>query len=83
MHYQDPLVDNDQTENRIGDSILRIIEQYKNQPSIIAINNQNMDRQCSSQEITKSETNQKILNLDSSNDLSRIRSSNENYQSEL
>ena len=83
MRYQDPLVDNDQTENRIGDSILRIIEQYKNQPSIIAINNRNMDRQCSSQEITKSETNQKILNLDSSNDLSRIRSSNENYQSEL
>ena len=83
MRYQDPLVDNDQTENRIGDSILRIIEQYKNQPSIIAINNRNMDRQCSSQEITKSETNQKILNLDSSNDLSRMRSSNENYQSEL
>ena len=64
--YQDPFTDSDQTENRIEPLILRIIEQYKNHPSFIAINNQNMDRQFSFQEITKSEINQEILNLDSS-----------------
>ena len=64
--YQDPFTDSDQTENRIGHPILRIIEQYKNHPSIIAINNQNMGRRFSFQEITKSEINQEILNLDSS-----------------
>ena len=42
--YQDPFIDSDQTENQIGHLILRIIEQYRNHPSIIAINNQNMDR---------------------------------------
>ena len=64
--YQDPLIDSDQTENRIGHPILRTIEQYKKHPSIIAINNQNMDRQFSFQGITDSELNQEILNLDSS-----------------
>ena len=64
--YQDPFTDSDQTENQIEHPILRIIEQYKNHPSIIAINNQNMDRRFSFQEITKSEINQEVLNLDSS-----------------
>ena len=66
MRYQDHFTDSDQTENQIEHPILRIIEQYKNHPSIIAINNQNMDRRFSFQEITKSEINQEILNLDSS-----------------
>ena len=64
--YQDPFTDSDQIENRTEHPILRIIEQYKNHPSIIAIINQNMDRRFSFQEITKSEINQEILNLDSS-----------------
>ena len=64
--YQDPFTDSDQTENQNERAILRISEQYKNHPSIIAINNQNMDRPFSFQEITKSEINQEILNLDSS-----------------
>ena len=38
--YQDPFTGSDQTENRIGHPILRIIEHYKKHPSIIAINNQ-------------------------------------------
>ena len=62
--YQDLFTDSDQTENRIEHPILRITEQHKNHPSIIAINNQNMDRRFSFQEITKSEINQAILNLD-------------------
>ena len=43
-----------------------IIEQYKNHPSIIAINNQNIDRRFSFKEILKSEINLEILNFDSS-----------------
>ena len=42
--YQDPLINIDQTENRTGHPILRIIEQYKSRPSIIVTNNPNMDR---------------------------------------
>ena len=64
--YQDPFIDSEQTENQTGHLILRMIEQYKNYPSIIAINNQNMDRRLSFKEITKSEINLEILNLDSS-----------------
>ena len=62
--YQDPFIDSDQTENQIEHLILRIIEQYKNHPNIITIN-QNMDGRFSFQEITKSEINQEDLNLDS------------------
>ena len=66
LRYEDPLTDSDQTENRIGHSILRIIEPNKNHPSIIATNNQNTHRQFSFPEIKKKkEINQKILNLDS------------------
>ena len=53
LRYQDPLTDSDQTENRTGHSTLRIIEPNKNHRSIIATNNQNMDRQFSFQEIQK------------------------------
>ena len=60
------MIDSDQTENRIGHPVLRAIEQYKKHPSIIAIKNQNMDRQFPFQGITDSEINQEILNLDSS-----------------
>ena len=58
--YQDPLIDSDQTDNQIGHPIRRIIEQYKNQPSILAINNQNLDRQFLFQESKKSEKNWKF-----------------------
>ena len=40
MYYQDPFIDSDQTEKRIGHPILTIVEQHKSHPSIIAINNQ-------------------------------------------
>ena len=66
LRYQDPLTDSDQTENSIGHSTLRTIEPNKNHRSIIAANNQNMDRQFSFQEIQKKERNQDIVNLDSS-----------------
>ena len=58
--YQDPLIDSDQTDNQIGHPIRRITEQYKNQPSILAINNQNLDRQFLFQESKKSEKNWKF-----------------------
>ena len=44
LRYQDPFTDSQKTDNRIWHPILRIIEQYKNHPSIVAINNQNIDR---------------------------------------
>ena len=50
-HYQDPFINIDQTKNRVGHLILRIIEQYKNHPSIKAINNQNIGRPFSFEEI--------------------------------
>ena len=53
LRYQDPLTDSDQTENRIGHSILRIIEPNKNHPSIIATNSQKTHRQFSFPEIKK------------------------------
>ena len=64
--YKDLFTDIDQIKNLIEHPILRIIEQNKNHLSIIATNNENMDRRFSFQEITKSEGNQEILNLDSS-----------------
>ena len=39
LHYQDPLIGRDQSEERIRHPILRIIGQYKNYPSITAIDN--------------------------------------------
>ena len=64
--YKVPFTDSDQIKNLIEHPILRIIEQNKNHLIIIAINNENVDRRFSFQEITKSEGNQEILNLDSS-----------------
>ena len=61
--YQDHFIDSEETESRIEHPILRIIEQYKNHPSIITINNNN---DFSFQDITKSEINQEISSLDSS-----------------
>ena len=66
LRYQDPVVDTDQTENWIEHPVLQIIEKYKHYPSIIVINNQNMDRQFSFQEISNWEINLEILNLYSS-----------------
>ena len=57
LRYQDPLTDSDQTENRIVYSILRMIEPNKNQPSIIATNNQNAHCRFSFPEIKKKEIN--------------------------
>ena len=51
---QDPFTDSDQTENQIVYPILRIIDQYKNYPRMVAIKNQNMDRTFFFPEITKS-----------------------------
>ena len=44
LYYQDPFIDSDQTEKRIGHPILRIVEQHKSHSSIIAINNQYVDK---------------------------------------
>ena len=66
MRYQDHFTDSDQTENQSEHPILRIIEQYKNNSSITASNNQNMDRRFLFQEIIRSAINQEILNHDSS-----------------
>ena len=64
--YEDPFTDSDQTENRIEHPIPNITEQYKSHTSTIAINNQNIGRRFSFQELTKFEINQEILNLDNS-----------------
>ena len=57
LRYQDLFIDAHQTDSRIGHPVLRIIEQYRKHSNILAINNQNMDRQYSFQKITKLETN--------------------------
>ena len=46
------------------DPILRIIEQYKNHPSIVAINENNLAKQFSFKYIPKSDVEREILNLD-------------------
>ena len=56
----DPSVEIDHTE----DPILRIIELYKNHPSIVAINKNNMAKQFSFKYIPKSDVEREILNLD-------------------
>ena len=58
--YQDSFTDSDQTEYCVGHWVLRIFEEYKNYPSIISSNNQNMDREFSFQESEKSEKNTKF-----------------------
>ena len=44
--------------------ILRIIEQYKNHPSVVLINEKNLNKQFSFNYILKSDIKKKILNLD-------------------
>ena len=44
--------------------ILRIIEQYKNHPSVVLINEKNLNKQFSFNYIPKSDIKKKILNLD-------------------
>ena len=56
----DPSVEIDHTE----DPILRIIEQYKNYPSIVAINEKNLNKQFSFEYIPKSDVEKEIVNLD-------------------
>ena len=46
------------------DPILRIIELYKNHPSIVTINKNNMAKQFSFKYIPKSDVEREILNLD-------------------
>ena len=50
--------------DHIEDPILRIIEQYKNNPSIVAINENNLAKQFSFKYIPKSDVEREILNLD-------------------
>ena len=50
--------------DHIDDPILRIIEQYKNHPSIVAINENNLAKQFSFKYIPKSDVEREILNLD-------------------
>ena len=52
------------TLDHIDDEILRIVEKYKNHPSVVAIKNKNFNSQFSSRTITKSEIYKEILNLD-------------------
>ena len=58
--FVDPSVEIDHTEN----PILRIIEQYKNHPSIVAIKENNLSKQFSFKYIPKSDVEREILNLD-------------------
>ena len=58
--FVDPSVEIDYTE----DPILRIIEQYKNHPSVVAIKKKYLNKQFSVQYIPKSGVKKEILNLD-------------------
>ena len=51
---------------QIEDPVLRVIEQYKNHPSILAINANFKGKQFSFQLFSKSEIKKEILNLDNS-----------------
>ena len=56
----DPSVEIDHIE----DPILRIIEQYKNHPSNVAINEKKLNKQLSFEYMPKPEVEREILNLD-------------------
>ena len=58
--FVDPSVEIDHIE----DPILRIIEQYKNHPSVVAIKGKNLNEQFSFDYIPKSDIKKEILNLD-------------------
>ena len=59
-----PFVDPSVEIDRIEDPILRIIEQYKNHPSIVAINEKNLNKRFSFEFIPKSDVERETLNLD-------------------
>ena len=48
----------------IEDPILRIIEQFKNHPSVVAINKKKLNKQSSFEYIPKSDVKKELLNLD-------------------
>ena len=57
-------VDSSITFDHIDDEILRVVEKYKNHPSVVAIKNKNVNSQFSFRPITKLEIYKEILNLD-------------------
>ena len=57
-------VDSSITFDHIDHEILRVVEKYKNHPSVVAIKNKNVNSQFSFRPITKSEIYKEILNLD-------------------
>ena len=50
--------------DHIEDPILRIIEQYKNHPSVVAIDKKKLNKQFSFEFMPKSDIKKEILNLD-------------------
>ena len=58
--FVDPSVEIDHTE----DSILRIIEQYKNHPRVVTINEKIWNKQFSFEYIPKSDAKKEILNFE-------------------
>ena len=59
-----PFVDPSVEIDHIEDPILRIIEQYKNHPSVVAINEEKLDKQFSFENIPNTDIKKEILNLD-------------------
>ena len=59
-----PFVDPSVEIDHIEDPILRIIEQYKNHPSIVAIKEKKLNKQFFFEHIPKSDVEREILNLD-------------------
>ena len=59
-----PFVDPSVEIDHIEDPILRIIEQYKNHPSAVTINEKNLNKQFSFKYVLKSDVEKEILNLD-------------------
>ena len=58
-----PFVDPSVEIDHIEDPILRIIEQYKNHPSIVALTEKKLNKQFSFEYIPKSDVKKEILNL--------------------
>ena len=59
-----PFVDPSVEIDHIEDPILRIIEQYKNHPSAVTVNEKNLNKQFSFKYVLKSDVEKVILNLD-------------------
>ena len=59
-----PFVDPSGEIDHIEDPILRILEQYKSHPSIVAINEKQLNKQFSFDYIPKPDVEREILNLD-------------------